>query len=234
LTAGHLYGPSIAEALVAGGIEAGLARRLARYGEFVLEANRTTNLTAARAPATFAAHILDALTLAEEIDGPLIDLGSGAGLPGIPLAIATGQPVVLVEAIKKKAVFLERALRELQLSGEAIATRAERLGADPAFRERFRCATARAVASAPTVAELTVPFLAIGGHALLQRGMLAEGERRALNDAALVLGAEVAEERLLGGERRIVILRKISPTQGRFPRRDGIPEKRPLCFPSAG
>ncbi len=223
-------GAALAETLAASGVEPELAARLGHYGELVLEANRTTNLTAARAPASFAEHILDALSLAGDIDGPLIDLGSGAGLPGIPLAIATGQRVVLVESVKKKALFLIRALRELGLEGEAVALRAERLAQDPAFRERFRCATARAVASAPTVAELSVPFLALGGRALLQRGALTERERQAVADAAPMLGAQLVEERLVGGERRVLILQKRSPTQPRFPRRDGIPERRPLCL----
>jgi 16S rRNA (guanine527-N7)-methyltransferase len=220
----------IAAELVSHGIEVGLARRLADYGRLVLDANRTTNLTGARSPTTFAEQILDALTLMGDVDGPLIDLGSGAGLPGVPLGIATGWPVVLVESVKKKVLFLRAALTELKLDGEAVAVRAERLGRDPAYRESFRCATARAVASAPTVAELTVPFLAVGGQALLQRGSLSERERQAVIDAAPMLGAELVGERLLGGERRVLVLRKISPTQARFPRRDGIPEKRPLCF----
>jgi len=151
-------------------------------------------------------------------------------LPGIPLAIATGHPVLLVDSVKKKALFLARALREFGLAGEAIERRAERLGVDPAFREHFRCATARAVSSAPTVAELAVPFLAIGGTALLQRGSLEERERQAVVDAAPMLGAKLIEERLLGGERRVLLLRKCKETPLRFPRREGIPEKRPLCL----
>ena len=221
---------AIAAALVANAVDPDLAARLARYGQLVLEANRTTNFTAARDPATFAEHILDALTLAGDIDGPLIDLGSGAGLPGMPLAIVTGYPVVLVDSVKKKAAFLARALRELGLAGEVVDRRAESLGGDPAFREKFRCATARAVAAAPTVAELTVPFLAIGGRALLQRGVMDERERQAVTDAAPMLGAEVVEERLLTGDRRILILVKRTATPPRFPRREGIPEKRPLCL----
>jgi 16S rRNA (guanine527-N7)-methyltransferase len=221
---------AVAAALEARGVAPDLALRLGAYGGLVLAANATTNLTAAREPAAFAEHILDALTLAGDVDGELIDLGSGAGLPGIPLAIATGFPVVLVDSIRKKAAFLDRALTELGLAGEALATRAETLGRNPAYRERFRCATARAVSTAPTVAELAVPFLALGGRALLQRGTLDERERTAVTDAALVLGAEVLEERSLDGERRILILRKVTPTQNRFPRREGIPEKRPLCL----
>jgi 16S rRNA (guanine(527)-N(7))-methyltransferase RsmG len=167
----------IGAVLIANAVEPELAVRLAHYGEAVLDANRTTNLTATREPERFAEHILDALTLVGDIDGPLIDIGSGAGLPGLPLAIATGVPIVVVDSAKKKAAFLARALRDLGITGEALDRRAESLGSDPAFRERFRCATARAVASAPTVAELTVPFVALGGRALLQRGSMDERER---------------------------------------------------------
>jgi 16S rRNA (guanine527-N7)-methyltransferase len=110
-----------------------------------------------------------------------------------------------------------------------VAGRAEDVARDPAYRERFGTATARAVASAPTVAELTVPFLAIGGRALLQRGALETPERNAVADAALVLGAELVEERTLDGERRVVILMKRSSTSARFPRKNGTPAKRPLC-----
>jgi 16S rRNA (guanine527-N7)-methyltransferase len=221
---------AIAALLVANAVTPEHAARLALYAQLVLEVNRTTNLTAAREPAAFVEHILDALTLAADVDGPLIDLGSGAGLPGVPLAIVTGQPVVLVDSVKKKAAFLARVVRELGIAGEALAARAERLGMDPAFRERFRCATARAVSSAPTVAELAVPFLAVGGRALLQRGALSDDERQAVMDAAPMLGAEVVEERLLGNDRRILILEKRTATQRRFPRREGVPEKRPLCY----
>lgn len=220
----------VAELLAAAGVDPSLAVRLGLYAALVLEANRTTNLTAARDPQSFAPHILDALTLARDVDGPLIDLGSGAGLPGIPLAIVTGQPVVLVDSVKKKAAFLACALGELGLEGEAVAARAELLGHDPAYRERFRYATARALSTAPTVAEFAVPFLAIGGRALLQRGVLEERERRAVADAAPMLGAELVEERPLGGDRRVLVLLKHHATQQRFPRREGIPEKRPLCL----
>ncbi len=223
-------GDAIASVLLAHGVARDVSARLATYGELVLDANRTTNLTGARDPLAITEHLLDALTLAADIDGPLIDLGSGAGFPGIPLAIATGCAIVLVDAVKKKAAFLAQALATLGIAGEAIDARAEVLALDPAFRERFRCATARAVASAPTVAELCVPFLAVGGRALLQRGALDERERRAIIDAAPMLGAQCVEERLVGGERRILVLVKVTPTPQRFPRRAGIPEKRPLCF----
>jgi len=212
------------------GVEAALAIRLAAFGALLLAANRDVNLTGAKTAEALVEHLVDALSLVPDVRGPLIDIGTGGGLPGIPLAIATGVRVTLVDAVKKKVTFLQHAIRELGLEGEAIDGRAEVLGQDPAYRERYLTVTARAVASAPTVAELTVPFLAVDGWALLQRGALDDRERDALRDAALMLGARVLDERLLGGERRILLLEKLTPTQGRFPRRNGIPDKRPLCF----
>ena len=216
-------------ALRAAGVDAPLAERLAVYAAIVLVANRRLNLTGAKDGTAFAAHIADALTLVDDVVGPLIDVGSGNGVPGIPLALATGVRVTLLEPIKKRATFLAAVLIALGLEGDALAARAEDAGRDPALRERFGTATARAVASAPAVAELTVPFLAPGGRALLQRGSLEARERNAVSDAALVLGAELVEERSLGGERRVLVLEKRSPTSARFPRKNGTPAKRPLC-----
>jgi 16S rRNA (guanine527-N7)-methyltransferase len=221
---------ALEELLVAAGIAAPLGARLAAYGALLLEANRTLNLTAAREPSVLVPHILDALTLANDVGESVVDIGSGGGLPGIPLAIATGARVLLVEAIAKKATFLSRALTELGLHGEARAERAEVLGHDPAFRGQFASATARAVSRSSTVAELTLPFLRVGGRALLQRGVLDAAERTAVIDAAPMLGGIFSEERLLSGDRRILILEKTAPTQARFPRRTGVPEKRPLCY----
>ena len=222
--------PAALAALRTAGVDEGLAARLAVYAALVLDANRRVNLTGAKDGVAFAAHILDALTLRADVETPLIDVGSGNGLPGIPLALATGVRVTLLEPIKKRAHFLRRALAELGLDGEAVGARAEDAGRDPAFRERYLTATARAVASGPAVVELTAPFLAVGGRALLQRGGLSAGERNAVADAALVLGAELVEERALEGDRCILILRKSGPTGPRFPRKNGVPAKRPLCL----
>ena len=222
--------PQALAALITGGVEAELAERLAVYTALVLDANRRLNLTGAKNGAAFAAHILDALTLRGDVIGPLIDVGSGNGVPGIPLALATGAEVTLLEPIKKRTAFLRKTLSTLGITGIALDARAEDAARDPAYRERFQTATARAVSTAPTVAELTVPFLATGGRALLQRGSLDPTERNAVADAALVLGATLIEERILEGERRILILEKRTPTSPRFPRKNGIPAKRPLCL----
>ena len=217
-------------ALAAAGVSSDIAERLAAYGALLLEANRKVNLTGAKDAAALLPHLLDALTLVSDITDTLVDVGSGGGLPGIPLAIVTGARVALIEPTAKKAAFLERALLALGLAGEAIAERAEVVARDERFREQFAFATARAVSRAPTVAELTVPFLRLGGRALLQRSIMEPRERQALEDAAPMLGATLVEERELEGDRRILVLEKTRPTEQRFPRRNGVPEKRPLCF----
>ncbi len=212
-------------------LSAAQRERLDEFAAYLLEANRSLNLTAARDVASVWEHIADSLALVPYVRGPLIDVGSGGGFPAIPLALVTGIETTLVESLEKKARFLRAAAERFGLPVRVEARRAEDAARDPELRERFASATARAVASGPSVLELTVPFLAPGGRALLQRGALDERERRAMHDAALVLGARVVEETEAGGDRRrLVIVEKVEPTAARFPRRAGVPVKRPLCF----
>lgn len=192
--------------------------------------NAKFNLTGAKSEEEFAEHLLDSLTVVPYVTGPYVDVGSGAGLPAIPVAIAAGTPVTLIETTRKKAAFLREAFEALGIDGEVVAERAEVAAHDERYRERFTCATARAVAVAPTVAELVLPLLAVGGVAILQRGTMDARERTALEDASLMLGGTVESERQLDGERRIVFVRKTAAAALRFPRRTGVPEKRPLCM----
>lgn len=220
---------SVLGALARHGAPQSALERLARYGELLLEGNRRVNLTAARTPEAVAEQVADAFALVPLVHGPLVDVGAGGGLPGIPLAILCGVRVTLIDATAKKVAFLREALSALGLAGEAVSGRAETLARDPRFRARFAHATARAVGPAPTVLELTLPFVAEGGTALLQRGRMDERERQALRDAALFLGGEVTDELPVGDERRIVVIAKRAFTPDRFPRRVGVPQKRPLC-----
>lgn len=220
---------ALVDGLVAAGVDAALAGRLSDYGVLLLEANRSVNLTGAKDADALIPHLLDALTLAGDVSESLVDVGSGGGLPGIPLAIATGVRVLLIEPIAKKAAFLKRALDDLGLAGSALAERAEVVARDEQYRERFAFATARAVSRASTVAELTVPLVRLGGRVLLQRAGMELAERRSLEDAALILGSAIVEERRLAGGREIIVLEKRGATGHRFPRRNGVPEKRPLC-----
>jgi 16S rRNA (guanine527-N7)-methyltransferase len=206
--------------------------RLARYGGLLLAANRQFNLTGAKSADELVPHLLDSVSVAPYITKHLVDIGSGGGLPAIPLAIVTGVPVTMVETTLKKARFLERMLAEFALAGEVVPLRAEVAAHDERLRGTFHTGTARAVSSAPTVAELLLPFLEPGGLAVLQRGTMDDRERDALADAAPMLGAELERIDVLESEplRHIVLIRKRSETSPRFPRRTGIPEKRPLCM----
>ena len=163
------------------------------------------------------------------MEAPLIDVGSGGGFPAIPLGVLGIAPVTLVEAAGKKAAFLRRAAHMLELAVEVLNDRAEVVGHDPRRRETYRSATARAVGPASTVLELTAPFLAIGGAAVLQRGPEDGDELDALANAAPMLGCALERVENAGQGRTIALVRKVRATPSRFPRRVGIPAKRPLC-----
>ncbi len=215
--------------LSAGGVEARFIQPLALYTRLVLAANSKFNLTGARTAEQFVPHILDSLTIVPYVRSPYIDIGSGAGLPGIPAALVTGADTVLLEATAKKAAFLMEAIEALELTAtRAVTARAEDAGRDPELRERFEGATVRAVASAPGALELVAPFLAVGGLAILQRGRAETDERASLGSASLALRFDVEPEVALAGERRLLLVRKTAPTPGRFPRRAGMAQKRPL------
>lgn len=206
-----------------------VVRRLALYGALVLEANRRFNVTGAKSESEIAGHITDSLSVVPYVRAPYIDVGSGAGFPAIPVAIATGLEVTMIEATVKKARLLEEILDRLALRGRVVAERAETAGHRLDLRERFASGTCRAVATASATAELLLPLIAIGGAGILQRGRVDETERTSLEDAALVLGARLDEVVALGGERRIVLVKKERVTPPRFPRRSGVAQKRPLC-----
>jgi 16S rRNA (guanine527-N7)-methyltransferase len=216
--------------LEAAAVEAQLIEPLARFGALVLDTNRRFNVTGAKTPVDLAPHIVDSLTVVPFVREPYVDIGSGGGFPAIPVAIATRAHVTMIETTVKKANFLRETLEAFGLAGEVIAQRAEVADHDERLRGRFASGTARAVSSAPTVAELLLPLIETGGIAILQRRNDEEGERQALEDAALMLGGAIESERDLGDGRRIVLVRKTGATQIRFPRRTGIPEKRPLCL----
>lgn len=211
------------------GVDERFVEPLGLYARLVLEANAKFNLTGARSAEQFVPHILDSLTVVPHIKPPYIDVGSGAGLPGIPVALVTGAETALLEATAKKAAFLLEALDLLQLgTARAVGARAEDAGRDPALRERFQSATVRAVASAPAALELVAPFLAVGGLAILQRGSAEPAEGPTLGTAAAELGFALESETALAGGRRLLLVRKLGATPGRFPRRTGMATKRPL------
>ena len=176
-------------------------------------------------------HFLDSLTclLAVQSPGEAIDVGTGAGFPGLPLKIVRPElRLTLLEARGKKVAFLEHLIERLGLKGvRAIKGRAEELGRDQAHRERYDLALARALAKFPTLLEYTLPFCRIGGLVVAQRGTAARREVEEAAWAISVLGGRlrrILTLRLLGLEepRHLVVIEKVAPTPGRYPRRPGM------------
>jgi 16S rRNA (guanine527-N7)-methyltransferase len=214
---------------------------LEQYVALLLEANQTVNLTRVVEPDAVARlHLLDALAALPLLDAlaatSAIDLGSGGGVPGLPLAIARrSMPWTLVDSSAKKATLLRRFADRLALTNvNVLAERAELLGRDPGHRERYELVTARACAPLPVLAELALPLLRPGGHLVAWKGPLRENdaEVRAGNAACALLGGgplrliDAGHDALVG--HRFVIVEKRSPTAAGFPRRPGVPARRPL------
>ena len=184
--------------------------------------------------------LLDSLSLVPLIvreqgpAGSLVDVGSGAGFPGLALKVALqGLRVVLVEATRKKAEFLAWMAAELGLPDvEVVAERAEEVARRPEYREAFDVATARALGPLPVVMELTLPLCRVGGLLIAPRSSSAEAEAESAKAVATQLGGrlrgvEAVEVGRASGT-ALVVIDKVEETPPRFPRRTGVPAKRPL------
>ncbi|MBM2810261.1 MAG: hypothetical protein HW416_1020 [Chloroflexi bacterium] len=229
----------------------GQLRQLDELARLLAERAKRFSLTSIR---TFddiqVAHLLDSLTPVPYIDHlaendqnesrtdeaiRVVDVGSGAGLPGLVLAIALPAiEVTLVEATSKKAAFIDEAISVLGLqNARVIQGRAEDVGRDPQFRERFNVAIARAVASSPTLVELLVPLLRVGGRAIFMKTEQAADEVRASGRALEALDSvveRVVEVRGIASlrNRMLIIVKKRSNSDGRYPRRVGVPHHHPI------
>jgi 16S rRNA (guanine527-N7)-methyltransferase len=214
-------------------------RQFSLYQALILEWNERINLTAVTEPQEIQRrHFVDSLTctlLTGDLNGKLlVDVGSGAGFPGLPLKILfPWMKLTLVESVGKKSEFLERVTSELGLAEVSVVlARAEELGQDPAHREKYDWAVARAVAHLSPLMEYLLPLCRIGGHALAQKGAKASLELLEAQDAIEVLGGgdtSVTSVMLEGqGEANLVLVEKIRPTPANYPRRSGMPAKRPL------
>jgi 16S rRNA (guanine527-N7)-methyltransferase len=188
-------------------------------------------------------HFLDSLSCLKAIPqaelasgARVIDVGTGAGYPGIPLKIVCpAMRLTLLEATYKKVTFLEHLTAELGLSDvTAIHGRSEQIGQDPAHRERYDWALARAVARMSTLVEYLLPLTKVGGAMVAQKGEDALVEVHEADNAIAALGGEVrrlvpVELRGLAETRYLVVVDKIAPTPHKYPRRPGVPRRRPLA-----
>jgi 16S rRNA (guanine527-N7)-methyltransferase len=189
-------------------------------------------------------HFLDSLSclLARETrltlgrpGAKMIDVGAGAGFPGLPLKlVCPATRLTLLEATGKKVTFLEHVVQRLGVQMvTAINARAEELAHDFAHREQYDLALARAVAELPVVAEYTLPFCKVGGWVVAQKGEAAAAEAWSAERAITILGGALrrvipVELPGLPEDRSLVVIEKVSPTPANYPRRPGIPAKRPL------
>ncbi|SRR6266536_6118863 len=183
-----------------------------------------------------AALVADSLSLLPHLEGvaSLVDVGSGGGMPGLPLKLARPRlRVTLIESDHRKAAFLEHAAARLGLEVEVLAERAEDAGRGP-LRESFDAACSRALAPLPVAAELCLPLVRVGGRMLALR-TAAEGPAREPAEAAAALRLfGGGEARVLPAPSRlrergvVVVVPKVAPTPPEYPRRAGIPSRRPL------
>ena len=235
------------EALRAAAAEAGIALSEAqlaaftRYYELLITWNEKMNLTALTAPGDVAVkHIIDSLTAydAALVGGApaVIDVGTGAGFPGLPLKIfAPDIRLTLMDSLGKRVRFLETVVSELGLTDVAcIHARAEEAARDQAHRERYDIAVSRAVARLPVLLEYTLPFVKRGGgHLLALKGRQYEDEAREAARALKLLGGAIEETRPvhlpgLDDVRAVLMIRKERPTPRAYPRKAGTPAKKPL------
>ncbi len=215
-------------------------RSFQTYAVDLIEWNRRVNLTAITDPHGIEIkHFLDSLTalLAIRPDAGIrvVDVGTGAGFPGIPLKIVCpGIELVLLESVGKKVRFLEHIVRKLGLTGvDVVRARAEEMGRDPQYREQFDLVIARAVAWMPVLVEYLLPLCKIGGHCLAYKGENAHAEVLEAEGALRVLGGRVVKVipvELPGvtETRHLVLVAKEARSPGKYPRRPGIPSKRPI------
>lgn len=208
------------------------------YMNLLLEWNEKINLTAITEPQDIIKkHFIDSLTIKSYIEknSKIIDVGTGAGFPGIPLKIVDeSYDITLLDAINKRLIFLNDIIEKSDLNNiDTIHYRAEEAGKNQLYREKFDIATSRAVASLNILVEYLLPFIKIGGKCICMKGNNVKEEIKEANKAIQLLGGkiETIEEFSLPDtdmKRTIIIIKKIKSTPQKFPRKAGIPSKEPI------
>lgn len=210
------------------------ADKLCAFGEAVIAQNEVMNLTAITEPSAVAKlHLLDSLTVltAADLNGKtLIDVGCGAGFPGVPVAIACpNAKVTLLDSLGKRMTWLETILPQLGVKARCITARAEEAISD--HREKFDYATSRAVARLNILLELTAPYVRVGGAVIALKGSAARQELEEAAGAVKKLGLKVEEIKdfdIDGATHSVIVLRKITKTPPQFPRRYAKIKQSPL------
>ena len=208
------------------------------YMELLLEWNEKINLTAITKPEDIILkHFIDSMTVAQYIkqESKIVDIGTGAGFPGIPLKIIREDlDIILLDSLNKRINFLKEVIDKLQLTKiNAIHSRVEELGKDKKYREKFDVATSRAVANLSTLAEYQIPLVKLDGVCVSMKGSDVKEELELSKNAISLLGGKIEKVdnfQLPKSDinRHVVIIRKIKNTPAKFPRKPGMPAKEPL------
>jgi len=206
---------------------------LCAFGHAMVKQNEVMNLTGITDDRGVAnLHLLDSLTVMASADlngKSIIDVGCGAGFPGVPLAIASGAHVTLLDSLGKRMKWLEEILPTLDIEAECVTARAEEAVA--ARRETYDFATSRAVARLNILLELTAPYVKVGGKVLAMKGTAAKEELAEAQSAIKKLGLKIEEVKefpIDGTNHAVIVLRKIAPTPKQYPRRFAKIKQSPL------
>lgn len=212
------------------------------YYELLTEKNKVMNLTAITDfDEVVVKHYLDSLSVCRAIcmkdAGNMIDVGTGAGFPGIPIKIVFPWiDVLLLDSLNKRVSFLNEVIEKLGLSGiRAVHARAEEAGKDKRYREKFDLCTSRAVSRLCTLSEYCIPFIKKDGFFISWKSEKSEEEIKEAEDSVRILGGEMIDNLSYSYKcreeiyhRSLLVIKKIKSTPGKYPRKAGIPQKEPL------
>ena len=218
-------------------IDEQMCKQFYQYMKLLLEWNEKINLTAiTEEEEIIEKHFIDSLTILKYIkdDYTMIDVGTGAGFPGLPIAISSKAEVTLLDSLNKRVNFLNSISTELGLNNvNTIHGRAEEMGANQKYREKYDIAVSRAVAPMNVLVEYLLPFVKIGGICICMKGPKADEELKEAERAIKLLGGEIIKQEKLKldnekMERNLIIIKKVSTTAKKYPRKPGMPAKQPL------